>query len=109
MEAEAAAAAASVIMRARGRGIQAVIVLLQLVVFGWRCSPALAGGGALDSGPGYHHQAAGPQSGSASGAAKATSFTASLTDGIAKAVAHENRDRKYSFHPYLGLLCNSQR
>lgn len=90
-------------MRALGRRRSApnLVILLQLVVLlGWRFGGVLAGGGALDSGSlSSYVPPTGPTTGAAAAAAAATSSTAkvssfsgSLTEGIAKAVAQEGRE-----------------
>ena len=70
------------------------VIVLQLVLqlLCWRWAGVRAGGGALDAGASFH-QTTSP----APATAKLASFSASLSDGLAKAVAHEGRDRKHDF------------
>ncbi|XP_008206398.1 stromal interaction molecule homolog isoform X2 [Nasonia vitripennis] len=67
--------------------------LILLLLCCWRLEVAIAGGGALDSGPSYSHHQQTAGATAPSPTAKVASFSASLSDGLAKAVAHESRDR----------------
>lgn len=61
-----------------------VVVLFCLHLLSWRCVNVLASGGALDSTTGYY---AGP---SHTPTSKLPSFSTSLSDGLAQAVAYES-------------------
>lgn len=67
----------------RSSVITNVIVLFGLHFLYWCCNTVDASGGALDASPNF-------QSGSTgSSHSKVTAFSATLTDGLAQAVAHE--------------------
>ena len=70
------------------RAAIADVVLLSFHLLSWRCVDVIASGGALDSTSSYY---TGPTHTPTS---RLPSFTASLSDGIAQAVAHESGELK---------------
>lgn len=75
-----------------------VVVLFSLHFLSWRCVDVLASGGALDSTSSSYY--AGPTH---SPTSKLPSFTQSLSDGLAQAVAHEAAGEFPQFSPIVFL------